>query len=78
MLRCPWMTGALSRTKSMFSKSIASATVPEPGTGRLRTNARTASFIRLMVLRYAEVTDSSNGLPAFQFCQKKKVVGSGR
>src|SRR5689334_8959445 len=36
ILRCPWITGALSLTKSRFSKSIRSARDSAPGIGSWR------------------------------------------
>src|SRR4051794_30491552 len=38
---CPWITGALSFTNDMFSKSSDAASDSEPGIGRAVTNART-------------------------------------
>src|SRR5260370_15518119 len=77
-LRWPWMTGALSLTKSIFSKSICEANIAAPGIGSPLMRARAASFIILMVFRYAPVTAFSNVCPSFQLLQKKNVVGSGR
>jgi hypothetical protein len=74
----PWITGRLAVTKSMVAKSIFDANRLVPGSGRAATKPRTRSFIRLMVLRYADVTAVSNDCPSFHPFQKKNIDGSGR
>ena len=78
-VRCPWTTGALSRDEvHALEVDAPRPAAPIRASAGRRTKPRTASFITLMVFRYAAVTASRTASAAFQFCQKKKVVGSGR
>src|SRR6185436_11979101 len=72
----PWITGALSLTKSKSSK-LKEPTIVEPN-GIVFIACLTMSFTKLIVFLYAPVTAVSKFCPCFQLLQKKNVVGSGK